>query len=101
MSRQHQAPKKDFRNYTKEAIEMVAKLTDVQCYDLYEVVNNELRKYQAEERIKELEAVKKVIEARPYLDKDRLHARARGYKSSMAADARAKDGQTRPNKKKV
>lgn len=92
---------KDFRNYKQEARNLISGLSNTQLYDLYEVVMNEMQKYQSEVRQKELEAVMEAIEGCKHLDFDRLAARKRGYRSEMAQHARAKDGNSRPNKKKV
>lgn len=91
----------DFRNYDKEARDMVSKLNRNECYALYEVAISQLQRSQSETRDKELKAVMKAIESRRDLDHDRIAARKRGFGSSMAADARAKDGQTDKHKKKV
>lgn len=91
----------DFRNYAKEAGDLVAGLSNSQCYAMYEAVLREQQRNQSDVRRKELAAVQAAIEVRKDLDQDRIAARKRGYKSSMAADARAKDGNARPNKKKV
>jgi hypothetical protein len=86
---------KDFRNYDKEAREMIKGLPSNQLYELYEIVCDKLRVHQ------ELIAVRKAIEAVPRLQPERLRAARRGYVTDMARDARAKDGNTRPNRKKV
>jgi hypothetical protein len=92
---------KDFRNYDKEAREMIKGLPSNQLYELYEIVCDKLRVHQEETRAKELIAVRKAIEAVPRLQPERLRAARRGYVTDMARDARAKDGNTRPNRKKV
>lgn len=92
---------KDYRNYDKEAREMIAGLPSNQLYELYEIVCNKLRVHQEETRAKELVAVRKAIENVPRLQPERLRACRRGFQSEMAQSARAKDGNTRPNKKKV
>lgn len=91
----------DFRNYDKEAREMVSELRGNELYRLYEIVVNQQQKRNTDIRDKELTAVKKAIESVPNIDKSRLQKLLTGYRSSMAADARAKDGNTKPNRKKV
>ena len=92
---------RDYRNYDKEAREMVSGLPSNQLYELYEIVCEKLRVHQEETRVKELIAVRTAIEAVPRLQPERLRATRRGYKSDMAQNARASDGSTRPNRKKV
>lgn len=89
------------RNYIAEATEMVSELSESQIYDLYEIVQHQKQRSQTAERDAELNAVERVIETRRGLDRSKLEARKRGYRSSMAQDARAKDGNTDKHKKKV
>lgn len=91
----------EIRNYSKEAEDMVAGLEKMQCYELYEIVCNKLKRTQTDTRLKELRAVREAIETKSGLDKYRLKKLRFGYNSSMAQFANAKDGNTRPNKKKV
>lgn len=93
--------KQDFRNYDKEARDMISELRGNELYRMYEIVVNQLQRSNSETRDKELNAVKKAIETVPGIDKARLLQMIKGYKSSMAHTARAKDGNTRPNRKKV
>lgn len=92
---------KDFRNYDKEAQELIHGLNSTQKYNLYEIVIEHQQRSQTDVRRKELEAVQRAIDNDPRLDKDRLRGYARGYKSEMAKHARAKDGNTKQNRKKV
>ena len=91
----------DFRNYKKEAQELINGLDSGKLYALYEIVINKQKKSQSDERRKELVAVQEAIDNVTRLDKARLRTIREGYKSSMAQDARATDGNTRPNRKKV
>ena len=88
------------RNYIGEAKELVKGLDKIQLYELYEIVNDKLRQSNTMKREKELEAVKSVIENIYGLDVDRL-ARIRRGRGEMSKDARARDGQTTVNRKKV
>jgi len=90
----------DKRDYDAEAKELIKPLTSPQCYELYGIVIKKQQKANTPVRDQELAAVRKAIESRKYLDKYRLLGIARGYKSEMARDARAKDGSTRPNNRK-
>ena len=92
---------KDFRNYDKEAREMIRGMPSNQLYELYEIVCEKLRVHQEDTRYKELAAVRSAIEAVPRLQTERLQATRKGHRSEMARDARASDGNTRPNRKKV
>ena len=88
------------RNYIGDAKELIKGLDKFQLYELYEIVNEKLRVSNTLKREKELLAVKTVIEDIYGLDTDRL-ARIRKGRGDMAKDARAKDGQTDVNRKKV
>ena len=88
------------RNYIGDAKELVKGLDKVQLYELYEIVNDKLRQSNTLKREKELEAVKTVIEDIYGLDTDRL-TRIRRGRGEMAKDARARDGNTTVNRKKV
>lgn len=93
--------KEDFRNYDREARELISGLEQFQLYELYEIVCRKLEIRQDEERYKELKAVQRAIVKHPRLQPDRLRKIREGYRSEMAATARASDGNTRPNRKKV
>jgi len=89
------------RNYAKEASELVAQLQGKQLYEMYEIVSNQLKRANSEERDQELKAVKIAIEKTPGVEKYRLDRIWNGYRSSMAANAKPSDGFTKPAKKKV
>ena len=91
----------DFRNYDKEAREMIKDLRSDEMYRLLEIVIEQEKRSCSDERRKELEAVRNAIVKTPRLDPDRIRAIVRGYRSSMAADARAKDGNTDKWRKKA
>lgn len=84
----------DFRNYEKEARELVKNLRSGEFYQLLEIVTGQLQQRCSDERRKELEAVRDVIVNNPKLDEFRIHRIINGYKSEMAQTARAKDGNT-------
>lgn len=90
----------DYRNYDAEATELLKEVKGNQIYSLYEIVTNQLQRSSSDARRKELEAVKKAIETSKNVDVDRLAQIVRGYRTSMAADARASDGNTRIQRKK-
>lgn len=91
----------DFRNYDKEAKELIGPLSPEQKYELYDIVITKLRNHQSNERRKELTAVRRAIENHPRLQPERLQSIRRGYQSEMAATAKISDGSTRPSPKKV
>jgi|TARA_B110000977_G_C10965891_1_gene450387 outer membrane protein assembly factor BamD (BamD/ComL family) len=91
----------DDRNYALEAKNMVRPLSETQRYNLYKIVIDKLQESQSETRDKELKAVKYAIEHSPYMDQSRLQTMVRGYRSTMAQDARAQDGNRRPWRKQV
>lgn len=91
----------DFRNYDKEAQDLIKNLGTNELYRLYEIVVEEQKRRVSDTRLKELMAVKEAIEKVKGLDTFRLTRTREGYRSSMAQDARAKDGNTRPNRKKA
>jgi hypothetical protein len=91
----------DFRNYDKEARELIKGMASNQLYELYEIVCRKLEVYQDPERVRELKAVQKAIAQVPRLQPERLRLMLKGYRSEMATDARISDGSTRPNRKKV
>ena len=90
----------DTRNYDAEARNLLKEVKGDQIYSLYELVTDELKKSASDERRKELEAVKKAIQKTPNIDRPRLKKVTVGYRSSMAADARAVDGNTKIQRKK-
>jgi len=89
------------RNYASEARDLVAGLRGNQLYEMYEIVNSQLRRVNNEKREKELEAVKSAIEKVTGIDEPRLRHIITGYKSSMATDANPRDGFSKPNRKKA
>jgi len=91
----------DFRNYDKEAKEMIKGLASNQLYDLFEIVIQKQKSSCTDTRRKELAAVESAIASHPRLDRYRLDRIKNGYRSQMANDARATDGNTRPNRKKA
>lgn len=91
---------RDQRNYLREAEQLVKGLSVKELYKLFEIVMEEQQRFAKPERRKELDAVQEVIKRHPMLDQGRLARIERGP-SEMARTARAKDGQTRPNRKKV
>ena len=84
----------DFRNYEKEASNLIKPLSKRQCYDLLEIVVNQLQRRCSDERRKELEAVRDVILKNRQLDEFTMDKIVNGYKTEMAQTARAKDGNT-------
>jgi hypothetical protein len=94
-------PLEDTRDYDAEARELIKDLSDGKKYALYEIVIEKQKRANNPVRDKELNAVKRAIESDRWLDKDRLARIFRGYRSSMAANARPEDGFTKPAKKKV
>ena len=90
------------RNYHGDAVKLIKGLDDYQLYELYEIVLDKLTHGQTLRREKELQAVKKVIEDKKGLDRDRLY-RARQGRSEMAKEgARGeKAGRTSVHRKKV
>lgn len=91
----------DFRNYDKEAQELIKDLRKGDLHGLYELVCTQLSRPCTETRVKELRAVQAAIEKVPGLDVPRLKSAKFGPRSEMAQGARATDGNTRPNRKKV
>lgn len=100
MPKYHQRSPKE-RNYVAEARELIKGLSQNQLYKLYEIVQNQKRRSQTPERDLELNAVEAVIDGVSGLDQSKLHSLRTGFKSSMAAEARAKDGNTTVNKRRV
>jgi Mn-containing catalase len=91
----------DFRDYDKEARNLIKDLGTGELYQLLEIVTNQLQRRCSDERIKELEAVRKVICKHPKVDQFRIDRIINGYKSEMAQTARAKDGNTIKYSKKA
>ena len=91
---------RDQRNYLREAEQLVKGLSVKELYKLFEIVIEEQRGFQKPERRKELDAVMEVIKRHPMTEEGIISRLERGP-SEMARTARAKDGQTRPNRKKV
>ena len=73
------------RNYDKEAKELVQGLNANQKYDLYEIVLQQLGRRNSDDRDRELQAVKHVIEMDRGLDRTRLKKMQTGD-TGMAAD---------------
>ena len=90
------------RNYHGDALKLIKGLDEYQLYELYEIVIEKLNYGTTLRREKELLAVKKVIEDKKGLDRDRLH-RARQGRSEMAKEgARGeKAGRTTVHRRKV
>lgn len=91
---------RDQRNYLREAEQLVKGLSVKELYKLFEIVMDEQQRFAKPERRKELDAVQEVIKRHPMLDEGKLARIERGL-SEMARTARAQDGQTKPNRKKV
>lgn len=90
------------RDYQSEATSMIKPLSKNQCQELYGIVIEKLQRVpQKSIKEQELLAVKQALENRPGLDPYILKKHREGYRSSMAHDAHARDGNTKPNRKKV
>ena len=92
---------KQERDFVAEARDLIKGLNQRELYDLYEIVQKQKRRSQTPERDQELNAVEFVIDHTSGLDRSRLHSIKNGYRSSMAAEANARDGNTTVNRKKV
>ena len=92
---------KEERNFAAEARDLIRGLNERQLYDLYEIVQKQKRRSQTPERDLELNAVEFAINKLTALDQSRLHSIRHGFRSSMAAEANARDGNTTVNKRKV
>lgn len=92
---------KQERDFVAEAKDLIKGLSDNQLYSLYEIVQKQKRRSQTPERDQELNAVEYVIDQQRGLDKSRLFGIKQGYRSSMAAEANARDGNTTVNKRRV
>ena len=73
------------RNYDKEAKELVKGLSSNQKYELFEIVLQQLQRRSSDDRERELQAVKYVIESDRSLDRTRLKKMQTGD-TGMAAD---------------
>ena len=80
----------DTRNYEAEARNLLKEVRGDQIYSLYELVTEQLI----------IPGGKKAIQKTPNVDMTRLKKITTGYNSSMAADARAVDGNTKIQRKK-
>jgi|SaaInlStandDraft_1057018.scaffolds.fasta_scaffold18304_2 hypothetical protein len=92
---------KQERDFASEARDLIKGLKERELYDLYEIVQKQKRRSQTPERDLELKAVEFAINKVSSLDKSRLHSIRNGFRSSMAAEANARDGNTTVNKRKV
>jgi len=73
------------RNYDKEAKELVQGLSSNQKYELFEIVLQQLGRRNSDDRDRELQAVRHVIEMDRSLDRTRLNKLKTGD-TGMAAD---------------
>ena len=90
------------RNYHGDAIKLIKGLDEYQLYELYEIVHEKLQYGTTLRREKELLAVKKVIEDRSDLDRDRLYKVRRGRSEMAKEGARGeKAGRTTVHRKKM
>ena len=93
--------KGDTRNYNVEAQNLIRKLKNSECYQLYEIVLKKQKMSNSETRDLELNAVRSALENRKGLDEFKMDRILNGYKSEMAQTAKPKDGQARVSRKKV
>ena len=93
--------KGDTRNYNVEAQNLIRKLKNSECYQLYEIVLKKQKMSNSETRDLELNAVRSALENRKGLDEYKMYRILNGYKSEMAKNAIAKDGNARVSRKKV
>lgn len=84
----------DFRDYDKEARNLIKDLSANELYRLLQIVVDQLQRRCSDERRKELEAVRKVICKHPRVDEFRIDRIINGYRSEMAQTAKASDGNT-------
>jgi len=91
----------DKRNYKVEAQNLIKKLNNSQCYELYEIVLKKQKMSNSETRDLELNAVRSALENKKSLDEYKMYQILNGYKSEMAQTAKPKDGQARVSRKKV
>lgn len=92
----------DYRNYDREARDMIKSLNDTELYRLYEIVRDQQQQRLSETRSKELTAVQRAIEKAPGIEMSRLKSIANGYASEMARAANGGDiiRNNNPKKKK-
>lgn len=100
-SKYHEKNYIDTRNYRSEAQQLIKGLSTNQLHELYEICYKKSQLANSETRDKELNAVLKAIETDRSSDKSTLNRIKNGYRGEMAATAKARDGFTKPNKKKV
>jgi hypothetical protein len=100
-SKYHEKNYIDTRNYAAEARDITKGLSTNQLHDLYEICYKKSQLANSPTRDKELNAVMKAIELNRSADKSTLNRIKNGYRGEMAATAKAKDGFTKPNRKKV
>ena len=93
--------KNDTRNYELEAKELINGLSMNQRYEMYRIVNKEKKKHCSPERLKELMAVKKAIEATKNIATYKLNFILNGYRSEMAQNGRPQDGAKKPWRKQT
>ena len=91
----------DTRDYKGEAKNLINGLSTNQLSELYEIVLGKLKKACSDTRQCELEAVRDAIEGTKSASHHTLNRIKNGYRGQMAAGAKAKDGSTKPNRKKV
>jgi len=89
------------RNFDKEATELLKGLSERQLYQLFEIAHTESKRPCSDERMMELEAVKKAIKKSPLVELYRFSRIINGYQSEMARTGNPKDGQYKPIKKKA
>ncbi len=95
------APQEDNRKYDEEARNLIRTLGNERQYELYDIVLKKQKYSNSPARDSELAAVAKAIENTRGIDQSRLQRIKTGFRSDMAANARPKDGYTKPNKKKA
>ena len=91
----------DVRNYDAEARDLIKSLSTGQLHELYEICFKKSQRANSETRDKELNAVMSEIMKHHSSDAATLNRIKNGYKSEMAATAKATDGYTKPARKKV
>lgn len=102
MSKYRYTEKIDNRDYAAEARNLIKPLGKIQLYELYEIVLNKIQRTgRGTQRERELLAVKEAIEGVKGLDYYRMKKLREGFQSDMARGAVARDGNTKPNRKKV
>ena len=101
MSKWRHEEKEDIRNYDLEARNLMNGLSMNQRYELYRIVNKEMKKRCSDERRSELKAVRKAIESTRNIDQYKLNFIINGYKSEMAQNGRPQDGSKKPWRKQT